>query len=211
LWLVCLAVGALGFVLRYERPSAPAPPDPPILAQPLQVDLEQAPFVPPNAEPPLLEPLVPPPPPEALTPPLLLAPIAVAQPDPAIAFALPVDGPFRIVEAQLADDTVPPITNGIVPSTAASPSAQPLTFGQGEGRQPAPEYPATARRLGQEGTVGVRLLVGESGRVLSAEAVLPSPWPLLNEAATRAVRERWRFRSGPARVYEVAIRFEIVK
>jgi TonB family protein len=86
---------------------------------------------------------------------------------------------------------------------------QPLTFGQGEGRQPAPEYPRRAMQEGQEGLVGVRFTVGENGRVLTAEPIAPAPWPLLNEAALRAVRERWRFRPGPPRSYEVAIRFEL--
>ena len=66
-------------------------------------------------------------------------------------------------------------------------------------------------RQGHEGTVVVRLMVSEDGRVSGAEARLPSPWPPLNEAAVRVVRERWRFHSGPARVYDVAIRFELRK
>jgi TonB family protein len=66
-------------------------------------------------------------------------------------------------------------------------------------------------REGQEGTVTVRFSVGESGRVLTAEALKPSPWPLLDNAAVRVVRERWRFRAGEVRLYEVAIRFELTK
>jgi protein TonB len=89
------------------------------------------------------------------------------------------------------------------------PAPQQLTYGQGEGRQPAPEYPYRARREGQEGVVKVRFSVGDDGRVLSAEAASPSPWPILNESAVRVVRERWRFRAGPLRNYEVAIRFQL--
>lgn len=94
---------------------------------------------------------------------------------------------------------------------AAPAPAQTLTYGQGEGRQPAPEYPRQAVREGQEGTVRVRFTVGESGRVLAAEAIDPCPWPLLNEAALRAIRERWRFRSGAPRAYEVSIRFALAR
>ena len=89
------------------------------------------------------------------------------------------------------------------------PSVQRLTFGQGEGRQPSPEYPAQAIQQHQEGTVVVRLVVGENGQVSSAEATQPCPWPMLNEAALRAVRHQWRFPAGDLRVYEVAIRFQI--
>jgi hypothetical protein len=34
---------------------------------------------------------------------------------------------------------------------------------------------------------------------------------LLNRAALRVVRERWRFSPGAIRVYEVSIRFELKK
>jgi TonB family protein len=59
--------------------------------------------------------------------------------------------------------------------------------------------------------VTIRFSVGEDGRVISAEAVSPSPWSMLNDAALRVVRGRWRFREGSPRLYEVAIRFELTK
>lgn len=211
LWSVCLAVGAVGFALPYERPRPPRAPEAPILTQPLQVELTQEWFAPPEMLPSPPDPLSPPPPPDALTLPAIVQPIAVAEPGPAIAFPLPVQGPTRLVDVSRADYAVPPVRSATASVESPGPVAQPLTFGQGQGRQPAPDYPATARRQGQEGTVLVRLTVGENGRVLAAEAALPSPWPLLNEAALRAVRERWSFPRGPARLYEVPIRFEIVK
>ena len=55
----------------------------------------------------------------------------------------------------------------------------------------------------------IGLTVSEDGRVLAAEVVAASPWPLLNEAARRTVRERWRFAPGPVRRFEVPIRFEL--
>jgi TonB family protein len=100
-------------------------------------------------------------------------------------------------------------TNAVMDPPA--PRAQPLVFGEGEGRQPAPEYPRQSVREGQEGVVVVRLSVDESGRVQFAEAVSPSPWALLNESAVHTVRDRWRFRAGPPRLYDVAIRFELTR
>jgi TonB family protein len=88
---------------------------------------------------------------------------------------------------------------------------QQLTFGVGAGKQPAPEYPLAAQDAGQEGTVNVRFVVAENGRVAAAEAVATSPWPLLNDSAVRTVRNRWRFPGGATRVYEVAIRFVLPK
>ena len=210
LWFVCLSVGLLGFVLHYERPRPLKAPEEPVIAQQLQVELAQEPQPPPDAEPQPLDPLAPPPPPDAFTPPAVAQPIAVASFTPAVAFALPVAGPSRVVEVNRAEYARRPATNTPAPA-ATTPTAQPLTFGEGEGKQPAPDYPPLAKQRGQEGTVVVRLTVDENGQVRRAEAALPSPWPLLNEAALKVVRERWHFRTGSARVYEVAVRFELTK
>jgi protein TonB len=126
-----------------------------------------------------------------------------------VEFALPVEGPVRLVEVKAAAFAAPaePVKTN-APAQFVPPPQQ-LVYGQGEGRQPAPEYPYRARREGQEGVVKVRFLVGEDGRVLSAEAPAPSPWPMLNDSALRVVRERWRFRAGTVRNYEVAIKFQL--
>ncbi|RPJ32402.1 MAG: energy transducer TonB [Verrucomicrobiaceae bacterium] len=63
------------------------------------------------------------------------------------------------------------------------------------GRMPAPVYPAECRRKGQTGTVVVEFTVDSSGRVISAHAKSPSPWPLLNNEAVRTVR-CWKFPPG---------------
>ncbi len=203
LWILCLVIGAVGFVFPYMRPKIPVVAPPTTQAELIKVELTDAPIPPeiipqtaivpqPSAIKPLEIPKAPP-------------MIAVAEPSPAVAFAVPVEAPARIVDVKSASASKP------VEQTTAAPAvpAQTLTFGQGEGKQPAPEYPARARREGQEGVVLVRFTVGENGRVLSAETASPSPWTLLNESAVRAVRERWRFASGSLRLYEVAIRFQM--
>jgi TonB family protein len=50
--------------------------------------------------------------------------------------------------------------------------------------KPQPEYPAVAKAAGVYGSVAVRVLVNEEGRVVSAEA--ESGHPLLQQAATAA-------------------------
>jgi TonB family protein len=209
LWLTVSGVGALGFALHYERPRPAMPQEAPIFAQQLQVELTQE-QLPPQDQEPVLE--QPPEPTLAgpLTQPVIAQPIAVAVPSPAVAFPLPVEGPKRIVDVKGADYVLPPVTNK-PPLAPAGPPAQPLVLGKGEGDQPKPAYPKTAERLKQEGTVLVRLTVGEDGRVLDAEAKIASPWPLLNQAALRTVRQQWHFSKGPIRVYEVGIRFELLK
>jgi len=197
-WVVCLAIGLLGFLLSYSRPHRPAKVPESVKVEKLLVELSSAPAAPLESEQPPGSPSTSASlPADAMAPP----PIAVAEPSAAIAFAVPVEGPTRVVPFDQATYAKP--------STTATPAVQRLTFGQGEGRQPSPQYPVQAIQQHQEGTVVVRLVVGENGQVSSAEATQPSPWPLLNEAALRGVRQQWRFPPGDLRVYEVAIRFEI--
>lgn len=200
IWVGCLIIGGLGFALPYARPKPPRPQPAPVEAEFIHVELANRPQVesqpapsPRNDEPDTATLAIP-------------QPIAVALPAPEIAFAVPVEQPARIVAVSNA--------SRVFPSRAAAPAPpapQPLIFGEGEGRQPAPEYPRRAQREGEEGIVLVELTVGPDGRVLKAEATSPSRWPLLNESALRAVKEAWRFSPGKPRVYQVSIRFELTK
>jgi TonB family protein len=198
-WVVCLAIGVLGLILSYGRPHRSTNATESVKVQRLVVELSKEPAAPVETErlpgnPGPSTPL----PADAMAPP----PIPVAQPSPAIAFALPVEGPTRVVPLDQATYARPA-------HVAQSPAVQQLTFGQGEGRQPAPDYPTQAIQQHQEGVVIVRFVVAASGQVSSAEATTPCPWPLLNESAVRAVRQQWRFPAGEMRVYDVAIRFKI--
>jgi TonB family protein len=205
LWSACLLVGGLGFALPYSRPHAPALPPEPVMVEKLEVDLANDPL-PPAASP--SDPLSAPPPPSALVEPQLAPAVAVAEPS-AVAFAVPVDGPTVVVAPDQATHTRPATIQASSFSGSASP--QTLVFGQGEGRQPAPEYPARAAKLGQQGTVDVRLTVDTDGRVIETVVAGPCEWTLLNDAAERTVRHRWRFSHGPMRVYEVAIHFALAR
>ena len=196
-WTVCLAVGLLGFWLHYSRPRSYVKPPEPVKMEKLFVQLARQSAVPldnlrlsANAGAPQSAPS------DEMAPP----PIPVAEPSAAIAFAVPVEGATRVVPFNQAAYGRP---------AKPSPAVQELTFGVGEGQQPAPEYPPEALAQHQEGTVVVRFVVGESGLVTSAEAVKPCPWPLLNEAAVRTIRHFWRFDTGKVREYEIAIHFQI--
>lgn len=235
LWAGCLLVGTLGFVLPYSRPRPPAPPTPVLQAELIKVELTTRPAPPPAAvQPPPPDPAQPPPLFTPATPPQAPQLVAVAAPSPAVAFALPIEAPSRIIEIKQAafvrpapqPTTVvakpaPPTTGSGQPSTnsgpatstgtVAAPAVESLTFGHGDGDQPAPDYPLAARRAGQEGTVVVRFSVGTDGRILAAEPSSPSPWGALNREAVRVIRDQWRFKPGPVRLHEVAIRFQLTK
>ncbi len=207
LWVGCLSIGVLGFVMPYSRPHLPPPAPEPVVVEKLAVELANEPLPPAALQ--TSDPLSPPPPPAALAEPQSSQPIAVAEAS-AVAFALPVEGPTVVVSSHQAAHAGSTVSSNVAASSNL-PAAQTLVFGQGEGRQPAPEYPARCMKLGQEGVVGVRLTVNPDGRVVSAAVAQPSPYPLLDDAAERTVRHRWRFARGPVRVYDVSIRFALAK
>lgn len=196
IWSLCASVGLFGFVLPYQRPHAATQPAP-MTVEMLNVQLSAVPEMQPasaaGGQPSAA----------AMNLPQVPQPVAVAEPSTAVAFALPVKNITQIADVRNASYVQAPANH------VTAPAVQHITFGQGEGRQPAPEYPSRARREGQQGTVVVRLTVGENGSVLAAEAVTPSPWPLLNDSAVRTVKHRWAFAGGRTRVYEVPIRFEL--
>lgn len=199
IWLIWAAIGLVGLLGSHarSRPPQEAHPVPPLQAELVNVELtDEPPAEVADAAPSPAEDSEPPPP-EADVPPLP----AAALPSPAIAFAVPIDGPVQIVAPRQANLARVPIN--------PRPVAQRITFGVGEGKQPAPEYPEQAQRQGQEGVVGIRFTVGPDGRVLSAEVSSPSPWPLLNQSALHTVRDQWRIPPGVNPVKEVFIRFKI--
>jgi TonB family protein len=179
LWLGCLAVGIIGIRQSGRRAEVRAPT--PIHAEVLNVEVT-------NEVPTL------PPPPADQSPPKPTGPPplpAVAAPSPAIAFAAPVNKPVY----------QPPAT--------ATPTVVRLIFGEGEGQQPEPDYPIEDQLAGHEGSVGVSMTAGEDGRVKDAQVESRSPWPTLNQAALRSVRQTWRFRPGPVRRYSVTITYQM--
>jgi protein TonB len=96
------------------------------------------------------------------------------------------------------------------PSEPSRPSAPPAYGGN-----PAPTYPAAARRRGQQGQVVVRAEVLADGRAARVEVMRSSGYALLDEAALVSVLE-WRF--APAEIdgvpsagaIEVPITFKLV-
>jgi protein TonB len=59
-------------------------------------------------------------------------------------------------------------------------------------RNPAPRYPASARRNGEQGTVLLRVWVGANGATTRAEVARSSGSGALDDAALAAVKS-WRF------------------
>jgi periplasmic protein TonB len=217
LWVFCLTVGWLGFVLPYERSKIVCLCEEPVQFEKLEVELTEPDT--PSAQPPP-DPNAPSPPPDVLTPPPLVQPsspvppaapsappvVAVA-PSPAVAFALPVVNPTRVVQVATAASYQTPVARSEVPATAL-PAPQQLVMGSGVGKEPDWKYPRQALIQGQEGVVGVRFVVNAKGRVELCEVVSPSPWPILNDHAVRTIRREWLFPRGEVRHYTIDIRYQ---
>lgn len=129
------------------------------------------------------------PPPER-TPP---RPQTVAKPQPRQLVAqTPVHTPDEPVAppppAEPAPEPTPPAPPMPLPSRSVTLNAE-LSVGCPE--RPAPAYPPQARRLGEEGTVLLRVELDEQGRVDHIRIQNSSGYNRLDEAAIAAVRN-WR-------------------
>ena len=193
LWIGCALIGVFGFILPYAHPRPQVRP-PAIKVEMLEVKFADEP--PPPFDPSQKSAVA-----DPLAQPQIPQPVAVAQPSPAIAFALPVKGPVRIVEARQVA-----YTQSSSPAPVAAPAPQTLTSQQVEQWIPKPRYPPRALREGQQGTVMVKITVAEDGHVTAVEAKEPSRWFLLNDEALHSAREG-HFPRGPLRIYYAPIRF----
>jgi len=59
-----------------------------------------------------------------------------------------------------------------------------------------PDYPPTSRRLGEEGSVILQVLVGADGKVQEGKIKTSSGFPRLDEAALKHALRAWRFTPG---------------
>ena len=145
-------------------------------------------------------------------------PPVVREESPQVAFAVPLsqaeDAPKN--EPVVSNAEIPSIPNGA--STTSEPLAsitESVTANRsgrdgGEGSKgvgeangpsatpdynvnPKPPYPMIARRIGAQGEVLLRVLVRQDGSVGSVELARSSGFALLDESATRTVRDNWRF------------------
>ena len=129
-----------------------------------------------KAEPPPPPPTFQPPPPPFVPPPEInIAPPPAPAPSTAITTVTPVRPP---------EPAPPPhVAVNVLPRVDASASHE-------------PEYPPVSRRLGEQGTVILEVLVDESGRATDAKLVQSSGFPRLDEAALAGVKASYRFVPG---------------
>ncbi|OQW69466.1 MAG: hypothetical protein BVN34_03885 [Proteobacteria bacterium ST_bin12] len=96
--------------------------------------------------------------------------------------AAPIE-PVKVAEAPKA----PPVVEKVVEE-----KVEPPRFGVSYLNNPAPDYPATSRRLGEEGRVLMKVLVSADGAAEDVQIEKSSGSERLDDAAMKAVK-RWRF------------------
>jgi protein TonB len=159
--------------------TPPAPPAPP---------------VPPPPPPP--KPAPPPPKPAPRAPAPRPAPMPVAVPDPAPA----PNAPVGITEPQppappIAAPQAPPAPPPAPPAPPAPPKIELPSSDAAYLNNPKPTYPAISRRLGEQGKVVLRVLIGTDGQPQKVEINKSSGYERLDRQAVDAVM-RWKFVPG---------------
>ncbi len=106
--------------------------------------------------------------------------------------------PRRTADPEWELPPLPRVTGGdgptAEPARIEAPPAGPQETRSARVLRPEePPYPAAARRLGEQGVVLVRVLVGVDGHAEQVELAGSSGSPRLDDAALRSVR-RWLFR-----------------
>lgn len=128
-------------------------------------------------------------PPKPAVPPAPPPPQAIATPEPAPVVATPATtaptAPAIEANATAAAPAAPP-----APARIELPSSDAAYL-----NNPKPSYPALSRRLGEQGKVVVRVLIGVDGRAQQAEIRTSSGYVRLDQAALATVRS-WRYVPG---------------
>jgi protein TonB len=181
--------GLLGLLLL-----APATPEPITPPRPLMVSLIEPQIETPQLEP---KPEPRPQPPKQAKP--LPTPVLAAKPTPAPAPRPVTEAP----EPTPAPEPVPEVLPPPAPAAEVPKPAPPLPPAPTPPRpadylnNPKPPYPSLSKRLGEEGTVRLNILVNPDGSVARLELARSSGHPRLDRSAMDTVQSSWKFE--PAR------------
>ena len=163
--------------------------------------VSEVPPPPPPPPPPQIKPPPPPPPalpvrPSLASTPLALAPEPVPQPTQTTAAPPTLAATAPVNAAVSAIAPVAPAPSVVVPAAPAAPTKVdlPTTVADYQTKSP-PVYPAMSKRMGEQGRVVMRVLIGADGVPQQAEVQQSSGHGRLDRAAADAVM-RWRYVPG---------------
>jgi len=184
----------------------PPPPKPPELVKPVD-PLKPVPLTPP---PKTVQPVLTPAPPVASTePPAVLSAPTAAPTAPAVPAAAPAPPAPPPPPAPTPPPAAPAPPPPSPPPKVELPSSKADYL-----HNPPPDYPRMSKRLGEQGKVVVKVLIGEDGRAQKVELLTTSGFERLDKSAMEAAM-RWRYvpgkRGGVAEAmwYQVPIQFTL--
>ena len=174
---IIIPAEVLSEFLTPQPPAPPAPPTPP--APP-----------PPKPAPPKPSPTPPKPRVAKPTPAPEPMPVAIADPTPAPA------APVGVVEPQPAAKPVEaPVAAAPAPAAPPAPAIVQPSSDASHLTNPKPVYPAVSKRLGEQGKIVLRVLIGADGIPQKVEIKQSSGFERLDRQAVDTVT-RWRFVPG---------------
>ena len=135
------------------------------------------------------QPVVPKPPPAAPKTVPVVKKQAVARPTPVAPAMNPTPSQQAVTAPPAAAQSIEPpaVAAPAAPQAPATPAQPKVVSGIEYIQEPQADYPPIARRMGEEGTVIVRVLVNEKGRAERADIKKSSGSARLDEAARKAV------------------------
>ena len=160
--------------------------------------------------------LTPPPktPQPVLTPPPTPQPPAPATPEPPAVLAAPTAAPTAPA-VQAAPPAPPPPAPPAPPPPPAAPAKVEMPSSKADYlHNPPPDYPRMSKRLGEQGKVVLKVLIGTDGTPQKVELVTSSGFERLDKSAMDAAM-RWRYVPGKrggvpeAMWYQVPIQFTL--
>lgn len=175
-------------------PVAEPPPPPPPKAEP--------PKPKPKPKPPKPKSTPKPPPPKAIQP-----PAPKTEPEPAEHAEPAPTAPPQLAAAAPSAGPAKPAASPVTGTPAAGEPIVQANYRAGYLNNPKPLYPNLSRRMGEQGTVKLRVRVGADGNVLAVRLESSSGYPRLDESALKTV-PRWRF--VPAKRGDIAIESEVI-
>ncbi len=129
-------------------------------------------------------------------PPIFTPPPAAFVPPPEVHVELPPPPPKSTAITVVAP--VRPVPTPAPPAPAPAPVAEPVRVMPriDASHSHEPEYPPTSRRLGEEGSLILQVLVGADGRVTDSKLMQTSGFDRLDQAALEGVKGNYRFVPG---------------
>lgn len=174
---IIIPAEVLSEFLTPQPPAPPAPPTPPAPPPPKPAPPKPAPTPP---KPAVAKPAPAPAP----------MPLAIADPAPAPA------APTGVLEPQPAAQPVPaPAAAAPAPSAPPGPAVVQPSSDASHLNNPKPVYPAVSKRLGEQGKIVLRVLIGTDGTPQKIEVKQSSGFERLDRQAVDTV-SRWRFVPG---------------